>query len=100
MAFYLQATISTKYIYKCHVISCEFKKAAYLRRHMQNIHAYTITGLDQVVESSTQERHEDIFSRMSTNHAKMLAPIKRKINEDLHSIYKQQFLQNTYINAM
>ena len=70
----------------CMQCNKNFKKAAYLRRHMQNIHAYTITGLDQVVESSTQERHEDIFSRMSTNHAKMLAPIKRKINEDLKEI--------------
>jgi hypothetical protein len=64
----------------CMQCNKNFKKAAYLRRHMQNIHAYTITGLDQVVKSSTQERNEDIFSRMSTNHAKVIAPIKRKIN--------------------
>ena len=70
----------------CMQCNKNFKKSADLRRHMQNIHAYKITGLDQVVESSTQERNEDIFSRMSTNHVKMLAPIKRKIIEDLKEI--------------
>jgi predicted aspartyl protease len=40
--------------------SKDFKKAAYLRRHMQKSHSYKITCLEQVVESSTQERHEDM----------------------------------------
>ena len=36
------------------------KKAAYLRRHMQKVHAYKTASLEQASDTSTKEQHEDL----------------------------------------
>ena len=45
--------------FSCSRCNKDFKKAAYLRRHMQKLHVYKITSLKQVTESTTQESDMD-----------------------------------------
>jgi uncharacterized C2H2 Zn-finger protein len=55
-----QCPVYNEFKEKCS-ISCmqcnkNFKKAAYLRRHMQKCHAYKISSMEQVVVSPKQEK--------------------------------------------